>query len=122
MLYISFAWTTQAFLADAKSRTRRYWNDDYAQRFIKAYQRQETIGALNKLFRAGGEKMGELILTTEPHKELTGLMNELDYEAEGLAWMERLGILIRGQTPRQFFEDWKRKNDLPWVIDFKRTL
>lgn len=120
LLYISFAWTTQAFLANAKSRTRRYWNDDYAQRFIKAFQSQEIIGALDKLFRTGGKPIGELLLTAEPHKEPTGLMNKFDYEAEGLLWMERQKLSIKGQAPYRFFEDWKQRNDLPWVIDFKR--
>ena len=47
-------------------------------------------------------------------------MNEFDYETEGLLWIEGNGHLIKGKTPRKFFEDWKQKNDLLWVVDFKK--
>jgi hypothetical protein len=119
MLYISFAWTTAAFLAGAKCRTRRYWNDDYAEKFIRIYEKHEPVGALDKLFRAGGKKIGELLLTERPFKQATGLMTEQDFIDEGLSWMQRQGILIKGQSPQQFFREWKLINDTPWVISFK---
>ena len=120
MLYISFAWTTKAFLIGAKSRTRRYWTDEYAKRFIRAFILQEVIAATDRQLRFGGKVIGEIILETKPRREATGLMTEDDYYAEGLAWMEQQGLLIRDQSPHEFFEEWKRKNDCPYIIDFRR--
>jgi hypothetical protein len=120
MLYISFAWTTDAFKVGVKHRTRRSWNDDYAQRFIRAYQNNDTIGAaLDKNFRFGGKQIGSFKLTELPFKQPTSLMTELDYKLEGLYWMEKQGIKIQGLTPRDFFEDWKLQNETVWVITFQ---
>ncbi len=118
MLYISFAWTTDAFKVGVKHRTRRNWNDDYAQRFIKAFHNQDVIGALDKNFRFGGKQIGSLKLTEAPFKEPTGLMNEFDYKVEGLYWMEKQGIKIKGLHPREFFENWKQTNEMVWVVTF----
>ena len=118
MLYISFAWTTDAFKVGIKHRTRRNWNDDYAQRFIKAFYNQDVIGGLDKNFRFGGKQVGSLKLTEAPFQQLTGKMSEFDYKAEGLYWMEQQGIKIRGLTPREFFENWKQDNEMVWVVTF----
>jgi hypothetical protein len=46
-------------------------------------------------------------------------MTPHDYELEGLAWMERNGLLIRKQPPRVFFDNWKRENESVYVVDFQ---
>jgi len=120
MLYISFVWTCAAFTAGVKNRTRRNWNDNYAQRFIKAYYNQGVIGALDKNFRFGGKQVGSLKLTEAPFQQLTGKMSESDYQAEGLAWMEQQGIKIRGLHPREFFLNWQQANEMVWVVTFTK--
>jgi hypothetical protein len=65
MRYISFAWTTAAVQAQCKDVTRREWDDDYAARF----QKGEVVGALDKLFRAGGKQFGTIRLLEKPYKE-----------------------------------------------------
>ena len=51
-MFISFAWTTKPFLANAKNVTRRYWKDSHVKQF--------TIGAIvdayDKLPYRGGKK------------------------------------------------------------------
>ena len=48
-------------------------------------------------------------------------MTEFDYKAEGLFWMEKQGIKIRGLAPREFFEAWKQDNEMVWVVTFIKT-
>lgn len=49
-MIVSFAWTTGAFLAGRKSRTRREWDDAYARRFnVKPNQQELYIDAILQL-------------------------------------------------------------------------
>lgn len=113
-MIISFAWTTQAFLAQRKFCTRRNWSLPYAGKFHQFDQ----IDAWDKLPRAHGKKVGRILLTESPFRQWTSLMTAEDYEIEGLAWMEIQGLLIRGMQPLEFFENWKKANELVWVIRF----
>jgi len=115
-MFISFAWTTKPFLADSKKVTRRYWKDSHVKKFTKG----QFVEIYDKLPYRGGKIIGKIMLTTEPYQQRTGLMTEDDYWKEGLHWMEISGISINGKRPRQFFEDWKEKNDLVWVVEFEK--
>lgn len=84
MKAISFAWTTAAFQARRKTVTRREWKDDYARSFKK----NEIVAALNKVYRAGGRRIGLIRLTCDPYKESESLMPDSDYEAEGYAFLD----------------------------------
>lgn len=113
--YISFAFTVDAFLADMKDETRRYWKDSYA----RSIQVLQFMVAMDKLWYAHGRRIGEIIVTNL-FQQRTGLMTELDYEREGLLWMERNNLEIRGRHPRDFFEEWKQKDDLVWALEFSK--
>ena len=115
MLNISFAWTTAALVSLNKTCTRRSWSADYAGRF-KAGQ---VVMALDRSFRFGGRPIAKIQLTAAPQVQPTSQMTEQDYIDEGLNWMSAAGISIRGKTPRQFFDDWKRDNDTVYVVRFK---
>lgn len=115
MLIISFAWTTPALLNFAKTCTRRHWNDQYAARFKEGMYCQ----AWNRSPRVGGEQVGTVYLTTTPYQERTSAMTERDFVSEGLAWMEKRGVMINGLTPRGFFERWKKLDELVWVVRFQ---
>jgi len=39
--------------------------------------------------------------------------------AEGLEWLEQQGILVRGRSPRQFWEEWKAADELVYVVRFQ---
>ena len=47
-------------------------------------------------------------------------MTEEDYKREGLLWMEQNNVSIHGKKPRPFFEEWKEKDDLVWVVEFEK--
>ena len=115
MLIISFAWTTAALLAGAKSCTRRNWDDDYAWKFkagmdVQGYDRGP---------RVGGRQVAIVRLIAAPYLERTGVMPERDYASEGLLWMEKKGIKIRGMEPREFWEKWKAADELVYVVRFQ---
>ena len=113
--YISFAWTTDAYKAKQKVETRRYWDDKYASSFKEG----EHLTAMDKAVFAHGNRIGEIVLTKKPYKQRTSLMTEADFKDEGLLWMEQQGLLIKGQKPREFFDQWKAKDEEVWVIEFE---
>ena len=123
MRIIAFAWTTPAVLADRKHRTRRDWDDVYAGRLRKG----DNLQAWDHSPRTGkGKKVAEIVLTADPFKQPINLLTDRDYELEGFAYLQEKGLMMKDQSPRQFFEDWKAetesKTDLRpkeyWVIDF----
>ena len=118
-MWISFAWTTDALISLRKTCTRRNWSDDYAAKFIRAYERGEPVDAYQRNPRNGGKKMGQIRLTVRPYKELTGKFPPSDYEAEGFKWMEEQGLLIQGVSPMEFCQDWINANEDVWVIRFQ---
>jgi len=114
---ISFAWTTGALLALRKRCTRRRWNDAYARRFKTGME----VQAYDRSPRIGGIPLAVIRLTCDPYLELTGQMPETDYEAEGLAWIEEKGLLIRGKHPWQFWREWKAANEEVYVVRFQEV-
>ena len=115
MMVISFAWTSEAFKAGRKVKTRREWSDDYAQKFhigdcCKAYDKQP---------RFGGQQIGMLQVRSLAYEDIS-IMPESDYEAEGFLYMEEQGLKIWGKDPRQAFEDWRNKGGWYWVLGFKK--
>ena len=115
-MFISFAWTTTPFLADVKDVTRRYWKDIHAKKFNEGM----IVNAYDKLPYRGGNKIGEIKITKKPYQQRTGDMDETDYRREGLFWMAMHGETIHGEKPRKFFDDWKEKDDLVWVVEFEK--
>lgn len=113
MMIISFAWTSEAFKAGRKTKTRREWTEDYANRFkigdiCKAYDRQP---------RFGGKQIGELIVESLTYEDIR-LMPDSDYELEGFAYLEEQGLKIWNKHPREAFEDWRNEGGFYWVLHF----
>lgn len=117
-MMISFSWTTAPFLANAKDMTRRYWKDSHAEKF----KEEMIVNAFDKLPYRGGKKVGEIEVIKRPYQQRTGVMTEIDYKREGLLWMEQNNKTIHGIKPRKFFGDWKKKDDLVWVVEFKKVV
>ncbi len=119
MRYISFAWTTAAFKARRKTVTRRDWKDDYA----RSFQEGEIVGALDKLWRAGGNAIGSIRLTCAPYKESESLMPDSDYEAEGFAFLDEHPELKppcwRDVDLRKKFEMDRALGEELWVVRFE---
>lgn len=116
-MLISFAWTRGPFLADIKTVTRRHWRNSYAHKF----QEGMIVDAYDKLPYRGGVIIGQIRLTKQPYLQRTGLMTEEDYVREGLQWMEDNKKKVKGEHPRKFFDDWKKKDDLVWVVEFEKA-
>lgn len=115
-MIISFAWTTKAFLKNQKTMTRRYWKDSHAEKFMGC----PIVDAYDKIPLHGGKKIGTIRLINKPFRQRTSEMTEDDYGREGLLWIEQQGQKINGKTPREFFEEWKKKDDLVWVVEFRK--
>jgi hypothetical protein len=116
MMDISFAWTTPALLAGAKTVTRRDWKDTHARRF----NRGMTATALNRQRRFGGKPVALIRLTVQPYKERTCEIPDSDWFEEGFAWLEENGIEKSKLKPREIWLKWKtdRENSL-WVVRFQ---
>jgi hypothetical protein len=114
MKIISFAWTVPSLLAGRKTRTRREWTDEYAERFkvgdlIQAYDRQPRFGG----------KCIAIIEITGIKQESTSEMTSDDYEKEGFKYFEEKGLKIWDKDPAIAFEDWMEDDCEVWIIDFK---
>ena len=114
-MFISFAWTSDAFATRNKDMTRRYWKQHHALKF----KQNMIVDAMDKLPYRGGKKIGEIKILKLPYQQRTGQMTETDYRREGLLWMEQNNKTIKGKKPRLFYEDWKEKNELVWVVEFE---
>jgi hypothetical protein len=87
---LSFAWTTDAYMAGRKTCTRRMWKD----RTLRAWQRAWDEGrrrhvAVDKLLCWGGRRIGEFELTARPERQALRDMPETDLAAEGGLWASR---------------------------------
>lgn len=114
VLIISFAWTIDALISGNKTCTRRQWDPWYAQRFTAG----KLIQAYSRLPIVGGKRRAVIKLTRNAYPERTSQMTDSDYEAEGLAWMERQGLKVNGIEPRRFFDRWLYSDELVWVVWF----
>lgn len=122
---ISFAWTTAALLAGAKTCTRRNWDHDYARRFKKG----DVVLAYDRSPRAGGRHVATIQLTAVPVFEDTALAPDSDYAAEGFRWFEEhpdeyAKVLARGISlpiPFTRFIEWRTEfwNLQEWVVRFE---
>lgn len=118
MKLISFAYTTDVFNAPDgnKTVTRRYWKESHAQKFKEG----DIVQAFDKIPKYGGERVGCIRILRRPYRQKTSMMTEADYIREGFAWMEVKGKKIQGKHPREFFDEWRQKNDTVWVVEFEK--
>src|ERR1017187_9332438 len=102
MMIVSFAWTTAAFLAGRKTRTRRLWDDQYAAKFHIG----DTIQAYDKTPRAHGKLIGYAVIKGLK-KEHISLMPDGDFEKEGFAYMKEKGLKFLGMDPETQLRTWR---------------
>jgi len=122
-MIISFAWTTDALLAGAKTCARRGWSLEHVRKFRPGQLSQ----AYDRSPRVGGKQIAIIRHTRHPYLQPTSQMTEADYIAEGFAWMEENGLMVpvkdKGRTlmlhPRRFFEIWKLSGAAPYVVRFE---
>ena len=83
-MILSFAWTTEQFLAGIKTVSRRDWSERTLRMWQKAWDdgRLEH-DAYSKIPIAGGKKIGRFKLTARPYKERLRDMPVEDLAKEG---------------------------------------
>ena len=113
-MIISFAWTTPALMAGRKHKTRRSWPESYAKKFHAG----QIVDGYDRSPRYGGKLARKIRLLKDPYQQPTEQMTEQDFEDEGFKWMEEQKMLMRGRSPREFFEEWKEAGELVWVVEF----
>ena len=120
---ISFAWTSPALQANAKTVTRREWDPDYARQFKAG----DLVQAWDKSPRVrGAKKIATIRLTAAPTYERDADAPDSDYEAEGFPWLadnqHLLPASVRKQArvtlSREYFDAWRRAGGSSWVVRF----
>jgi len=119
MRIVSFAWTTPALLAGAKTVTRREWTLGYANRFRKG----DLVAAYDRSPRYKGKQVATLRLTDRPARERYCDVTDDDWEAEGFAWLEENGHTMphgrRRVKPSVLFRAWRYDKQPAWVVRFE---
>jgi hypothetical protein len=115
--HISFAWTTRALLAGAKTVTRREWNDAYAARFHK----DEFVVALDKSPMYGGRPVAVIRLTRDPYLENPRDAPDADFAGEGFSYMDHNGTTEERLRAFDIWIGWKEGEDQGplWVVRFE---
>jgi hypothetical protein len=116
MKIISFAWTTPALIAGAKTCTRRDWKPEYAIRFHKG----DICLAYDKQPRFKGKPVAKIRLTVDPVFESTKLAPDSDYAAEGFAWLKAHDIKVIGKYEvDMLWKVWRMGDFDKWVVRFE---
>jgi hypothetical protein len=121
-MIISFAHTTPALLAGAKTVTRRTWAPKHAARF-KAGQ---LVDAWDRTPRVrGAKKVATIRITRDPWIQNSRELTEADFIREGFAWLDEHKhdstwlTDLAGVTWRQSFEIWKQNAEDCYVVEFE---
>lgn len=115
-MIISFAWTTPALLAGAKTMTRRDWSPEYAARFhvgdlVDAWNRSPRVGRAK-----GARRVATIRLARDPYQQFPSEMLRGDFIREGFEWLEANGY---AETVAQIREDWRDDPHPLWVVEFE---
>lgn len=111
MRIISFAWTTEAFLAGTKTVTRRMWKECNVKP-------DDLMQAWDKSPRAGGKRIGTIKILRIDREPLH------DFEQHGSAELKREGGYWK--TPGEYITQFLKGNpdmlatDSVWRIEFER--
>lgn len=112
-MIISFAWTTPALLAGAKTVTRRDWSVDYARRF--------TVGMLVDAWDHSprtrkGRKVATIRITRAPYIERSDVLSNEHYSREGFVWLREHGDR---ETVARIMRTWGDNWRYLYVIEFE---
>lgn len=112
-MIISFAWTTPALLAGAKTMTRREWSAEHAARFTVGM----LVDAWDRSPRTGkGRKVATIRIMREPRRESTFTISREDYRREGFTWLQDHGY--HGQV-EAVLRSWALEPREVWIVEFK---
>ena len=109
-LGISFSKTINELISGKKTQTRRAWQDDYAKSFIRYFDENIAIPALDKGRHRGGRELGFIKLTQRPYQQYLSEMSATDLQEEG-------GMV---ETAQEFIDTFFEGQDkLVWVLHFE---
>lgn len=121
-MIISFAHTTPALLAGAKTVTRRTWTAEHARRFRAGM----LVDAWDHVPRVkGARKVAVIRITRDPWTQNTRDLAEEDYIREGFAWLDTHRhdstwlTDLAGISWRQSFAAWRALAEDCWVVEFE---
>lgn len=111
-MIVSFAWTTPALLAGAKTVTRRDWSPSHAAKFHAGM----LVDAWDASPRTGrSRKVATIRLTRDPYLELTSDAPLEHYEREGFVWLDKHGL---GDLVAHTWREWRTKPQRLYVVEF----
>ncbi len=115
-MIISFAWTTPALLAGAKTMTRRDWKPEHAACFhagdlVDAWNRSPRVGR-----GAGARKVATIRITHEPYQQMSDALHQRDVFDEGFPWLAEHG---EAETVAAIVSDWTYQPQMLWVVRFE---
>lgn len=118
-MIISFAWTTPALLAGAKTMTRREWTPSHASRFCL----DDMVDAWNRSPRAGrssgARKVATIRLTQPAYPQDTARLTAQDYVREGFTWLSINGSREDRDRIHAIWTDWHVRPRTLWVVEFE---
>jgi hypothetical protein len=112
---LSFARTSEVFLAGLKTVSRRNWSERYAWQWVKAWEEGRTRHqAWNKVPRCkGANQIGYFDLTACVYPERLADMSEEDVQAEGGLWLSKEDFIVQN--------GWE-ENKVLWGVRFQKTI
>lgn len=115
-MILSFAHTTSALLAGAKTVTRREWTAVHAEH----YRRGELVDAWDHLPRVkGAKRIGVIRVSRPPYRQPSHLTTPEDFHREGLAWMQRNGTIADVEMASRIWAGWHEHPVDLWVLEFE---
>jgi hypothetical protein len=113
---ISFAWTTPALLAGAKTMTRRDWKAEHASR-IRVGQ---IVDAWDRSPRTGkGRKVATIRVAAQPLYQWSNTVDQGDWKAEGFDWLLQHGSPRDRERVMEIWNDWRVFPVRLWVVRFE---
>jgi hypothetical protein len=115
-MIVSFAWTTPALLAGAKTMSRREWKPEHALRF----HRGDVIDAWDKSPRTGkGKPVAKIRLMRDVYAQNTRELTDLDYVREGFTWLTLFGAAEDRTRVQEIWDEWRIAPRVLWVLEFE---
>lgn len=121
-MIISFAWTTPALLAGAKTMTRRDWSTSHATKFragmlVDAWNYTPRVNSARRGI-AIAHKVATIRITRDPYKvRVRGSLTPDVIEREGFNWLREHG---HAETVDQILRSWDLDPELrEWVVEFE---
>lgn len=115
-MIVSFAWTTPALLAGAKTVTRREWSAVQAEHFRPG----QLVDAWDRLPRVkGAKRIGSIRVTRDPYRQASDAIAPDQWHAEGFAWMQAYGSSDDAVRASRIWLGWREHPVDLWVLEFE---